>query len=130
MASVVAVRPVSVPSTIVTDVTASGAPVVRSVTRPESVNGGAAAGGGVGEGAGTGEGAGDGVGVVGASDPHAASDTQSATRTALLNPITKKAGSTRTRPSCRTSSSNLVHAAHAAAVRHRGRILLLLGNLG
>src|SRR6185503_16062369 len=92
MASVVAVRPVSVPSTIVTDVTASGAPVVRSVTRPESVNGGAAAGGGVGEGAGTGDGAGagDGVGVVGASDPHAASDTQRATRRALPKPIIEK----------------------------------------
>src|SRR5258705_13794579 len=73
----------------VTDVAASGEPLVRSVTRPEMVNGGPAAGAGAGTGLGAGTGAGDGVGVVGASapPPHAISIAQRAASTALLIPI-------------------------------------------
>src|SRR5258705_12457186 len=84
----------------VTDVAASGEPLVRSVTRPEMVNGGPAAGAGGGRGLGAGTGAGDGVGVVGASapPPHAISIAQRAASTARLIPINEKAGSKRTRP--------------------------------
>src|SRR5437762_9089769 len=146
LASVAVARLRSAPSMIVTDVAGSGEPLVRSVTRPEIMNGGPGAG--LGAGVGAGSGAGDGVGVVGASaPPHAIRIPHRAARTALLNAINEKAGSKRTRPT-RTfeplkadflltfplfhfSTFHLVHAAHAAAaVSHRGRILLLLGNLG